>query len=184
MRPAVSKLIETFKGWADSFRQDVEALKAVVESNKADAESRRLAAAGLSYLVTKLDLIPDHNEGIGIMDDIMVVRVLAQQAAQAHELGDLPASAEVSIGRMVNEAERVSQLLGGALYDKLKQYCAKLTTSKVRGRTPQQIVDDAALRKELYAEIEDELQRSVPVMVSDPADAELRLKSYLQHKLG
>jgi uncharacterized membrane protein YkvA (DUF1232 family) len=181
---AVSKIIETFKGWADSFRQDIEALKAIVESNKADAESRRLAAAALSYLVTKLDLIPDHNEGIGIMDDIMVVRVLMQMATQAHELGDLPSSAEVAIGRMTNEAERVNQLLGAPLYDKLKLYCAKLADTKVRGRSPQNIVDDANIRKELYAEIEDELKRSVPVAVSDPAEAELRLKSYLQHKLG
>lgn len=180
----MSKLIETFKGWADSFRQDVEALKTILESDKADAESRRLAAGALSYLVTKLDLIPDHNEGIGIMDDIMVVRVMMQMATQAHQLGDLPTSAEVAIGRMTNEAERVSQLIGPALYDKLKLYCAKLGDTKVRGRTPQQIVDDPNLRKELYAEVEDELKRSVPVAVDDPAEAELRLKSYLQHKLG
>jgi uncharacterized membrane protein YkvA (DUF1232 family) len=180
----VSKHIETFKGWADSFRQDVDALKAVVESKAADAESRRLAAGALGYLVTRLDLVPDHNEGIGIMDDIMVLRVCAQLATTSHKLGDLPTGAEVSIGRMANQADKISEFLGTAIYDKLKQYCSKLGDVAARGRTPSQIVDDEAARKALYLEIDDELKKSVPVVVKDAADAELRLKAYLTHKLG
>jgi uncharacterized membrane protein YkvA (DUF1232 family) len=180
----VSKHIETFKGWADTFRQDVDALKAVVESKGADTESRQLAAGALGYLVTKMDLVPDHNEGIGIMDDIMVLRVCAQMASTSHKLGDLPAASEVAIGRMSNEAEKITAFLGASIYDKLKQYCSKLGENPVRGRTPAQIVDDDAARTALYAEIDDELKRSVPVVVTDPADAELRLKAYLTHKLG
>jgi uncharacterized membrane protein YkvA (DUF1232 family) len=179
----VSKHIETFKGWADSFRADVDALKAVVESTGADAESRRLAAGALSYLVTKMDLVPDHNEGIGIMDDIMVLRVCSALATTQHKLGDLPAAAEVSIGRMANESDKIAAFLGAAVYDKLKSYCAKLGETAVRGRTPSQIIDDENARKALYAEIDDELKRSVPVVVTDAADAELRLKAYLTHKL-
>lgn len=180
----MSKHIETFKGWADTFRADVDALKAVVESAAADAESRRLAAGALSYLVTRMDLVPDHNEGIGMMDDIMVLRVCAALASTSHALGDLPAAAEVSIGRMTNEADKVAAFLGSALYDKLKQYCAKLAATAVRGRTPAQIVDDEAARKALYGEVADELARSVPIAVADPADAELRLRAYLTHKLS
>jgi uncharacterized membrane protein YkvA (DUF1232 family) len=180
----VSKHIETFKGWADTFRPDVDALKAVVEAKGADAESRRLAAGALSYLVTKMDLVPDHNEGIGIMDDIMVLRVCALLATTSHDLGDLPAAAEVSIGRMANEADKISAFLGGQIFDKLKQHCAKLAETAVRGRTPSQIVDDEAARKALYGEIDEELKKSTPVVVKDPEDAELRLKAYLTHKLS
>ena len=45
------------------------------------------------------------------------------------------------------------------------------------------LTEDAALRKALYLEVEDELKKSVPIVVNDPADAELRLKSYLTQKL-
>jgi uncharacterized membrane protein YkvA (DUF1232 family) len=180
---AVSKHIETFKGWADSFRQDVDAMKAVVASTGADAESRRLAAGALNYLVMKLDLVPDHNEGIGIVDDVMVLRVCAMLATTSHKLGDLAAAAEVSLGRMANEADAVAAFLGTEQYDKLKAYCAKLGETAVRGRTPAQLVADENLRKQLYVEIDDELKRSVPMVVKDPADAELRLKAYLKHKL-
>ena len=69
--------IDVFKSWADTIRQDVEAFKALLESAKADEKSRKLAGGALQYLVSKMDLIPDWNEGIGMIDDVMVLRVAA-----------------------------------------------------------------------------------------------------------
>jgi len=84
---------------------------------------------------------------------------------------------------MSNEAEKITAFLGGPLYDKLKSYVAKLGDEKVRGRTPTQLADDESARKALYVELEDELKKSVPIVINDPKDAELRLKAYLTHKL-
>jgi uncharacterized membrane protein YkvA (DUF1232 family) len=173
--------IDVFKSWAETIRADVDALKALLESAKADAHSRKLAAVALSYLVSRMDLIPDWNEGIGVIDDVMVLRVCAQ-LAQGHE-HHVATSAEVVLGRMANEADSIGKFLGGPLYDKLKSYCAKQVDVAVRGRTPQLLVDDDAKRKQLYAEVEDEIKKTVPIVVNDPVDAELRLKAYLTHKL-
>jgi uncharacterized membrane protein YkvA (DUF1232 family) len=175
--------IDTFKEWAETIRQDIDALRAVLEAPAADDLSRRLAGGALQYLVSRLDLIPDWNEGIGMIDDVMVLRVCTQLTS-GHQRGDLPGAAEVSLGRMANEAEQILAFLGGPLHDKLKAYCAKLGDVSVRGRTPSQLMTDAAARKALYVEIEDELKKSVPVVVVDPADAEVRLKAYLTHKLS
>jgi uncharacterized membrane protein YkvA (DUF1232 family) len=174
--------IDTFKSWADTIRQDTDAFKALLESQKADKESRRLAAAALSYLVSRMDLIPDWNEGIGVIDDVMVLRVCAA-LTQSHDRGALPTSIEISLDRMANESERIVGFLGAGIYDKLKLYCAKLVEQAVRGRTPAQLLDDAAARKALYTEVEDELKKSVPIVINDATDAELRLKAYLTHKL-
>ncbi|MCW5803770.1 MAG: DUF1232 domain-containing protein [Deltaproteobacteria bacterium] len=174
--------IDVFKSWADTIRQDIDAFKSLLESAKADKESKRLAASALSYMVSRMDLIPDWNEGIGVIDDVMVLRVCAQ-LSQSHARGDLPTAAEISLDRMANESERIADFLGVALYDRLKAYCAKAGEQAVRGRTANQLVDDAAARKALYAEVEDELKKSVPIVVNDPTDAELRLKAYLTHKL-
>lgn len=174
--------IDVFKGWAETIRQDIEAFKALLESSKADDHSKRLAGGALSYLVSRMDLIPDWNEGIGVIDDVMVLRVCAQ-LSQTHERGSLPTQAEVSLDRMANEADKIQQFLGGATYDKLKSYCAKLSDQAVRGRTPAQLASEPDLRKSLYVELEDELKKSVPIVVNDPTDAELRLKAYLTHKL-
>ena len=173
--------IDVFKGWAESIRQDIDVHKALLESDKADKAARQLAGGALSYLVSKLDLIPDWNEGIGVIDDVMVLRACAQLAQSGS--GTLPADIERGIARLANEADKIQAFLGGGLYDKLKAYCAKLADQAVRGRTPAQLADDAALRKALYVEIEDELKKTVPVVITDPADAELRLKSHLTHKL-
>ena len=175
--------IDTFKGWAESIRQDIEGYKGLLESAKADDHSRKVAGAALLYMVSRMDLIPDWNEGIGVIDDVMVLRVCAQ-LTQGHERGALSTAADVALDRMANEADHIVQFLGGALYDKLKAYCAKLADQAVRGRTPAQLVEDAALRKALYVELEDELKKTVPIVVNDPKDAELRLKAYLTHKLS
>jgi uncharacterized membrane protein YkvA (DUF1232 family) len=178
----VAAHIDVFKAWVDTIHHDVDALKALLESSKADASSKQLAAAALSYLVSRMDLIPDWNEAIGVIDDVMVLRVCAQ-LTQDHDRGSLPTAAEVSLDRMANEADKIAGFLGGAIYDKLRVYCAKLVDQSTRGRTPAQLASDAAARKALYAELDDEIKRTVPVVVSDPADAEVRLKAYLTHKL-
>jgi uncharacterized membrane protein YkvA (DUF1232 family) len=174
--------IDVFKGWADTIHHDIDAFKALLESKAADASSKQLAAAALSYLVSRMDLVPDWNEGIGVLDDVMVLRVCAQ-LTQGHERGPLPTAAEISLERMANEADKITGFLGGAIYDKLRAYCAKFVDHPVRGRTAAQLADDAAARKALYAEIDDELKRTVPIVISDPSDAEVRLKAYLTHKL-
>ena len=175
--------IDVFKSWADTIRQDIEAFKALLESTKADEASRKLAGGALQYLVSKMDLIPDWNEGIGVIDDVMVLRVCAQ-LAQDHDRGALPTGAEVSFERLANEAEKITAFLGGPIYDKLKAYCAKLGDQKVRGRGVDQLMADAAVRKTFYTELDEELKKSVPIVVNDPVDAELRLKAYLTHKLS
>jgi len=174
--------IDVFKGWAETIRADIDAFKALLESKKADAHSKKLAGTALLYLVSRMDLIPDWNEGIGVIDDVMVLRVCAQ-LSQSHERGTLPTSAEVSLDRMANEADKISAFLGSALYDKLKAYVSRLGDQAVRGRTPTQLYEDEAARKALNVELEDEIKKTVPIVINDPTDAELRLKAYLTHKL-
>jgi uncharacterized membrane protein YkvA (DUF1232 family) len=174
--------IDVFKGWADTIRQDIEAFKALLESKKSDRESKKLAGTALLYMVSRMDLIPDWNEGIGVIDDVMVLRVCAQ-LTQNHDRGSLPTNAEVSLDRMANEAEKIQAFLGEALHDKLKTYVQKLGDQAVRGRTPAQLADEEAARKAIYVEVEDELKKTVPIVINDAKDAELRLKAYLTHKL-
>jgi uncharacterized membrane protein YkvA (DUF1232 family) len=174
--------IDVFKGWAETIRQDMDAFKTLLESTKADTASKKVAGAALLYMVSRMDLIPDWNDGIGVIDDVMILRVSAQLSA-SHARGELPTTADVELERMANEADKISAFLGGPLYDKLKAYCAKLSDQAVRGRTPAQLIEDAGLRKALYVELEDELKKSVPIVVNDATDAELRLKAYLNHKL-
>ncbi|MEZ4401829.1 MAG: YkvA family protein [Kofleriaceae bacterium] len=177
----MAKHIDLFKSWSESIVGDVAALKALVESS-AELEARRLAAGALGYLVTRMDLVPDWEAGIGALDDVMVLRVCAQLAA-GHGLAQVDEAHEITLARMANEAERIAEFLGPESYDKLRAYARKLSDAVVRGRAPATILVDAAARAALFAEVDDEVKKTVPVVVVDPADAELRLKAYLAHKL-
>ena len=174
--------IDVFKSWAETIRQDIDAFKALLESGKAEEKARKLAGGALQYLVSKMDLIPDWNEGIGVIDDVMVLRVCAH-LSQDTDRGPLPANAEAGLERMANQAEKITAFLGGPIYDKLKSYCAKLGELKVRGATPSTLMEDEKARKSLYAALDEELEKTVPIVINDPTDAELRLKAYLTHKL-
>lgn len=174
--------IDVFKSWAETIRQDIDAFKALLESGKAEERARKLAGGALQYLVSKMDLIPDWNEGIGVIDDVMVLRVCAQ-LTQDYDRGSLTGTAEAGLERMANQAEKITAFLGGPIYDKLKSYCSKLGDLKVRGATPVELMADEKARKSLYVALEEELEKTVPIVINDPTDAELRLKAYLTHKL-
>jgi len=178
----VAKHIEIFKSWSETIVTDVAALKALLEATKAETEARRLAAGALSYLVMRMDLVPDWEGGIGALDDVMVLRVCAQLAA-GHGLAEVSEDAEITLARMANEADQISGFLGAGPYDKLRAYCVKLAETSVRGRVPATVISDEVARKALYAEVDDEIKKTVPVLINDADDAELRLKAYLSHKL-
>lgn len=175
--------IDTFKSWAETIRQDVDAFKTLLESGKADEGARRLAGGALTYLVSKMDLIPDWNEGIGVIDDVMVLRVCAV-LVQDFDRGGLETAAETSLDRMTNQAEKITEFLGGPIYDKLKAYCSKLGDLKVRGKSVGDLMEDETAREAFYKTLDEDIKKTVPIVIANPVDAELRLKSYLTHKLA
>ncbi len=178
----MAKHIMRFKGWAESIISDVAALEALVAAEAVAPEARRLAAGALGYLVTRLDLVPDSQEGIGGLDDVMVLRVCAQLAASHNQEG-VDSHTEITLARMANQADQIGEFLGDEALDHLRSYCAKLADTTVRGRSPAMVVTDLEARTALFAEVDEEIKRATPVTFKDPEDAELRLKAYLMHKL-
>lgn len=176
--------IEALKEWVETMREDIEALKALLASEGADEDAREYAAAGLNYLVTRMDLVPDHQEAVGIIDDVMVIRVVADLASQYGLGSDLGAGEVAALGRLVNEVDAIEPILGAELYAKLRTYCSRLKETAVRDRTPEQIAGSAELREQLFGEIEDDLLRLPPAPFDDPDLLVARLKSHLHHKLA
>src|SRR5687767_1561951 len=97
--------IDRMKGWIDSFPADVEALKKVIDSD-APREARRVCAGALGYLLQRMDIIPDWEETVGVLDDAMVLRVAAALA------GDKGLDASPAVARLGNEADVIFELLG------------------------------------------------------------------------
>jgi uncharacterized membrane protein YkvA (DUF1232 family) len=176
--------MEMVSEWVESFREDVNALVKVVDTEAVPEDARKYAAAALNYLVTRMDLIPDWTETIGVVDDVLVLRTCVSLAATyglAENLED--ADAIVAVGRLTNEADRIGDILGDDLAAKLRKHCARMADTAVRGRTPEAIVRDPELRAKLYEEIQDDLNRMPASSFKDADGVSTRLKSYLHAKL-
>ena len=178
----MAKYIDKMRKWIDTFADDVEVVKKIVESEKAAPEARQLAAGALNYLVTRMDLIPDWEETCGVIDDAMILRVATMLAAEK-ELGNLDGATTQKVGRLCNEAEVVHEFLGDELYPRLKKFTQDLIGKEVRGRKAATVVDDLKQRKALYAEIEDDLKRLPPAPMNDPDGVERTILGYLKQKL-
>lgn len=179
----MSATVEAIESWVEGLPRDVEVARAVVEAEGAHREARKLAAAALAYLVTRMDLIPDWNETIGVIDDTMVLRVCLDLAAAYLSMDALPDELSMRLGRLCNDTDRIKEMLGADLYAKLRRHCTRLADTAVRGHSPARIVDDAAARSTLYAEVTADLARVPAASFAQATDLEPRLRSYLHHKL-
>ncbi len=180
----MSEHIEIFKEWLDSLREDVEAIKVVLESEAVDIHARTYAASALNYLVARMDLVPDWNHTIGVLDDVFVLRVCMERASAYNmDEGIEDTDVMVRLARMGNEVGTIEEFLGEDLYLKLRKYCSRLGDDEVRSRTSKSIVEDAEIRKTLYGDVADELARIPAARFKDPDAMMVHFKSYLHHKL-
>lgn len=173
---------DQLRDWIHAIDQHVGVARELVAHAAAPTEARLLAAGALNYVVTKLDLIPDWEPVIGVLDDAIVLRVALAMCAEK-DLGPIGAELLAGIGRLANEVDAVRDLVGPELYPKLSRYVRDLTKKDVRGRLPQTIVDDEKVRGTLFREVDLEL-RDVPGDTLTDADQTVRaLRNYLTLKL-
>jgi uncharacterized membrane protein YkvA (DUF1232 family) len=178
----MSQHIAAFKEWVETLREDVAALRRVVDTEAAAKDARKQAAAALNYLIMRMDLVPDWEPAIGVLDDVFVVRVCARLASQ-HDQEHFDDKTQVALARLGNQADRIEEFLGAELYGKLRAYCQKLAGEKVRERTPELVLADDNARKKLYAEVDEELQRTTAPAIADADATAVKLRAYLAHKL-
>jgi uncharacterized membrane protein YkvA (DUF1232 family) len=140
-----ARFLETFPEWLRTLGDDASALADSLAAGDAPEEARRVLAGALNYLFKSVDLIPDGIDDIGYLDDAFVLRLAASQAAAVGGAGD----AVVALAR---DAELVRDFLG-ADHARLDRYVTGLRKGAARGRTVDAIVADAAVRRELTADV-------------------------------
>ncbi|WP_428266566.1 YkvA family protein [Haliangium sp.] len=180
----MSHELETIREWVHALPADVEVVKAVLDTEAVPTEARKLAAGALNYLVTRLDLIPDWNPDIGLIDDVLVLRVCMEMAAAHGVIAALPDSARREVARLANQVDTVRTLLGPDLTESLRRHCRRLVDQVVHGRSASALVRDAATRTALYGDVAADLERRSDITATDLDEVERRLRSYLHHKLS
>ncbi|MCD6498471.1 MAG: hypothetical protein J7M25_09265 [Deltaproteobacteria bacterium] len=170
-----------FQDWVDSFTKDVGLFSSVLKDESLTEGLRRLAATGLSYLVRQLDFVPDHYQPTGVLDDCLVLRVVADIGSDL--AGELDPDRLKHWFRLANDCEVVKTSLGD-LYRPFENAVRKMETESVRKRTPDDCVQSFDARQALLIDVNEDMHTFVPPEVSDPDRAARELVSYLKAKLG
>lgn len=168
------ELIELFGEWINSLPDDTKVLQAAVDAEGTSREAKRMLIGGLSYLLRKIDIVPDYLTGVGVVDDVFVLRIVA---------------AEADLGADAPEVQALGDSLGpvkeylGDLFPGLVDYVKGLPDDPVRGRTADKILDDEAIYKQFTREIGDELDSFAPKPITDGDRALREIKSFIKAKL-
>jgi len=139
-----ARCLETFPEWLRTLGADATALADALAEGQTPDEARRILAGAINYLFKSVDLIPDGIDDIGYLDDAFVLRLAAAQAVAAGLAGDVAALAA--------DAALVKDFLG-ADYARLDRYVTGLRKGSARGRSVDAIVADAAVCRELAADV-------------------------------
>jgi len=173
-----------FAEWASQLRNDVEITWNLMQDDAVLQPGRQYLAGALNYLLTQLDLIPDH-ERAGLVDDAFVIRVAFGLTAEYAGKVDTKGSAHIA--RLSNEEDDIKAFLGDVTFAKLRRYVIDLGQKSVRGRTAEQIVVDAKARADMRREL-DQAIKKLPVgneiTDSDAVGIETDVHSYFKMKLG
>ncbi len=178
------KQARRFAQWASELPADVDGTFKLLTNEAVANQGRRFLAGGLSYILTQLDIIPDH-EKAGAVDDCFVLRVAYGLAAEhAAKVGTAEAG---KIAKMTNEEDEVRGFLGDAMFAKLRRHVVELADKPVRGRTADQILSDPRLRGDLKRELDQSMKKVKAVLLDDDKQAEafeVAVHSYFKMKLG
>jgi len=168
------ELIELFGGWINSLPADTQAIQAAVTAEGTSREAKLMLVGGLSYLLRKIDIVPDYLSGVGVVDDVFVLRIAA---AEANLGGEAP-----EVQALGDSLDPVKEYLGN-LYGGLVEYVKGLADDPVRGRTAAKILDDESTYKQFARELSDELNAFAPKPITDGDRALREIKSFIKAKL-
>jgi uncharacterized membrane protein YkvA (DUF1232 family) len=169
-----------FQVWIDSYERDVILFKEALSEESAPEPLRRLLAGGLMYLIKQIDLIPDSYKPVGIIDDCMVLRVIADLGGE--HLGELDPKHMKALFKLANDAETIRQFLGESYRD-LENYVRLLPDKPVRGITGAAVASQKSVRDELLKAVAEEMKTFEAKSIEDGPRAERELHSYLKTKL-
>lgn len=179
-----SEWARRFEEWTTSLPADVQATWEMLTNDSVAPPGRRWLAAALSYTLTQLDLIPDH-ERAGSIDDAFVLRVAYGLAAE-HAAKTSTKDAG-TIARMTREEDQLRDFLGDELYAKLRRYVSDLADKEVRGRTVDHILADERARQDMKRELDVQCKKMKAAHAGSAAEDDamvVSVKSYLKMKLG
>lgn len=145
-----SRFFDAFPNWLRALADDAVALGGLLAAESTPTQARRSIAGGLNYLFKSLDLVPDGIDDIGYLDDAFIMRLAARDALAVDGAGT--ADLKGHLQRLATEVDTVKDFLE-ADFARLESYVKTLSKGAARGRTVDDIVEKADIRKEFVTDI-------------------------------
>ncbi len=146
-----SESVATLQRFVDGFALDVGRVRAALADDTSPAAGRLCLIGALNYVLDALDIFPDHYQGLGLVDDAIVLRLASAQAVAlgVEHRGCKQLAADVDAVRVVL----------GDMVGPLDAFVGTYATRSVRGRMPSQILGDADVRAIFEADLTRLLKR-------------------------
>ncbi len=170
-----------FQEWVESFPADAKLFLEVATDDSLGEDLRKHAVAGMSYILKQLDFVPDHYRPTGVVDDCLVLRILAEVGSEF--AGELDPDRLKHWFRLANEREAIEAFVGDA-YPGLDRAVRAMLVEGFRHKSPGQWLADREGLGRLADEVRKEIDGYVPPVVEDPDRAARELLSYLKAKVG
>jgi uncharacterized membrane protein YkvA (DUF1232 family) len=175
-----TRFFDSFPNWLRALADDAVALAGLLAAESTPVQARRAIAGGLNYLFKSLDLVPDGIDDIGYLDDAFIVRLAARDAL-AQE-GAKTADLKGVLERLASEVETVQAFLGDD-FARLENYAKSLAKGAARGRTVDDIVNTADVRKEFVSDIHAFAKSYQPPTFNRDEKTLVKMKSFLSARL-
>jgi uncharacterized membrane protein YkvA (DUF1232 family) len=172
--------LDAFPTWLRSLANDAVALAGLLGAESTPVGARRAIAGGLNYLFKSLDLVPDGIDDIGYLDDAFVLRVAARNAL-AQE-GARNADLKGILERLSGEVEIVQAFLGDD-QGRFESYVRGLSKGAARGRTVDEIVDNAEIRRDFVGDVQSFAKSYEAPTFNRDEKTLVKMKSFLSARL-
>jgi uncharacterized membrane protein YkvA (DUF1232 family) len=170
-----TRCLEAFPNWLRILGDDARALAQLVAVDGTPDPARRSLIAALNYMFKSLDLIPDGIEDLGFIDDAFVFRVAAADALAE-------GAKDSTLSRLGGELGLVKEFLDSD-FARLDGYVKNLANTAARGRTVDEISNDAAVRSDFVREVKSWAESYVAPTFQRDAKTLVKLRSFLLTKL-
>jgi len=143
---------ESLRDWILGFPQDTKILIEMAGDNDLSMSSRSLAVGALIYAIMPLDLIPDKFGVIGLVDDVIVIRITLAIIREIDPERYVYYKGKYSQCAVLEKEIALLRSTLGALYSWLVALVKGLREKTFKKRTAEQIAQSPDLREELFDE--------------------------------
>jgi uncharacterized membrane protein YkvA (DUF1232 family) len=174
-----SEVVALLQQMVDNFQQDVTAIQAAIADGRTPDMARRPLATALAYVLERFDLIPDHLDGVGVVDDASVLRLCAKHAVSY-------GSDDPDLKRLAGEAAKLADLFDDLLAP-LEEHVNQLASQRTEGRTPAETLADPKARMQLWKDIGQKMKAFKPTQLlaagGDPAEIVKQVRKMVRARL-